>query len=726
MTWNGRNPQATAVAGICIFLVAAVWAVFGQTAGFEFVNYDDPLYVYENANVTNGLNWPGVAWAFTHAECRLYHPLTMVSLQTDYHFHGLDAGGYHLTNLSIHAASAVLLFLVLRQLTGALWRCALVAAIFAVHPLRVESVAWVTERKDTLSAFFFLLTLGAYVRYVRAAASLGRYLLVVLLFALDLLCKPTVVTLPFVLLLLDYWPLHRFAAPASAGGFGVARRLLLEKTPLLVLAAAACVATFFAAGNSVMSAARFPVVLRLSNALVSYVVYLRQMIWPVGLAAFYPYPEKGPPWMEVVAALVVLAIVSGMVLALRRERPWLWVGWLWYLGMLVPMIGFVQAGAWAHADRNTYLSQIGLYVLIVWTAAELSAGWHYRRWIQSGCSAAVLGALILCARTQTAFWRGSESLWSHAVSCTSSNYLALNNLGMALGAEGKLDQAIVEFQKSLEIAPDYAEGYNNLGNALTLKGDDDEAITQYEKALKIQPDSAGTRANLAGILFKHGKLDEAIAQFRKVVELQPENADAQNNLGEALLLKGDIEGARHIFDKTTAMSRDPLSSWQTLGQRFLREHDLDGAIACYRQAIQTNPRSLDAWADLGLAQFQKGDTKAAIDSWQHALDLNPDQLAVQNNLAWLLATAPEKPLRNGPKAVALATRANQASGGNDPVILHTLAAAYAEDGNYGMALVTARRAAALAAAQKSDALAATLQQEMKSYDTNSQQQNSPR
>jgi tetratricopeptide (TPR) repeat protein len=759
-TREGGNPEASRVVWLCLLLALAVLAVFGQTAHFGFVNFDDDHYVYENPRLTSGLSFQDVAWAFTHAECSLYHPLTMISLRLDYQLYGLHASGYHLTNVLIHTASVILLFLLLRRMTGALWRSALVAAVFAIHPLRVESVAWVTERKDVLGTFFFMLTVGAYVRYVRKPDSLARYLAVAVFFVLDLLCKPMAVTLPFVLLLLDYWPLNRFVPATPSRIVGIPRRLILEKIPLLALAAAACVATVMAAGTAVASVAHIPINMRIANALVSYVVYLRQMVWPAGLAVFYPYPEKSPPLWEMAGAFLLLAGISAGVLAQRRKRPWLLAGWFWYLGMLVPVIGLVQVGAFAHADRNTYLSQIGLYVLLTWAAAELSAGWPCRRLMQGGCSAAILVALSLCAHTQASYWRNSELLWNHTLSCTSGNYPAHYDLGNDLVKQGRVDEAIVQFQKALEfqpasydvhynlanalfrrdrldeaiaqyrqslaIAPGNAEALNNLGNTLARKGADDDAIGQYQKALQIQPGYADARYNLGHVLLKHGRVDEAVAQYRQVVETRPEDAEARHDLGKALLLKGDFDGAMSCFEKTVALGADPAAKWCSAGNDFLQKEDLDAAIACYRQAIKINPRTADAWANLGMACYKKGASKEAIDAWQQAVAIVPDQFNLQNNLAWLLATTPDPSLRDGAKAVALATQASQASGGGNAVILHTLAVAYAAAGDYGRAAATARRSLNLAVEQKKDALAATLQREIKLYEANPPPPNAPR
>ena len=480
------------VAGVCIFLAAITFAVFGQTLRYEFVNFDDGLYVYENPVVQKGLTREGIVLAFTHVYASNWHPLTMMSHMLDCRLYGLNAGGHHLTNVLLHTASVILLFLVLRRMTGFLWRSAFVAAMFAIHPLRVESVAWVAERKDVLSGLFFMLTLWAYVRYVRHPFSLDRYMSVVFLFTLGLLSKPMMVTLPFVLLLLDYWPLNRFApptpAPAVTGNgdslknHSVPWRLIIEKIPLLALTGATCVATMVFQKDFIVP---LPLTLRIGNAVVFYVVYLRQMLCPSGLAVLYPFTIGDVGISEVALSLVLLAGISTGVFVLRRRRPYLLTGWLWYLGMLVPVIGVVHVGLVARADRFTYLPQIGLYLLLTWAAADLCAGWRHRRLVLGGLATVILVGLIFCARAQTSYWRNSESLWTHTLAHTSGNYIAHNSLGIMLGKQGRLDEAIEHFQKALEIFPGYPECHNNLGVALLQKGQVDEAIEHFQKVLEL-------------------------------------------------------------------------------------------------------------------------------------------------------------------------------------------------------------------------------------------------
>jgi tetratricopeptide (TPR) repeat protein len=672
---TGRWDQRWHVAGLCLGLAAITFAVFGQTLHHEFINLDDGTYVFDNPLVAQGLTLKGIVWAFTHVDCHLYHPLTMLSLMGDYQLHGLQPGGYHLTNVLLHTASAILLFLVLRQMTGAFWRSAFVAAVFAIHPLRVESVAWVAERKDVLSAFFFMLTLGAYVRYVRKPDSPGRYLMVVAAFVPALLSKPSMVTLPFVLLLLDYWPLRRFEQPRRLPG------LVLEKVPLLALAAGACVMTVLAAGKGVATLANVPMPSRLGNALVSNAIYLRQMIWPEGLAPFYPYPLNGLPAWEVVTAGMLLAGLLAIALDQRRKRPWMLVGWLWYLGMLTPMIGIVQVGAFAHADRMTYLPQIGIYVALTWLVAE----WRVSRAALGGLMAGVIGALMVCAWIQTAHWKDNETLWRHTLACTTRNDMAHNNLGQALLQKGSVEEAIIQCQEALEINPNSVDAHLTLGQALLQKGNVDEAFIQYQEALKINPNSVDAHLNLGNVLCQKGELDEGISQFERALQIRPDDAAAHNSLGSALCQKGKS----------------------------------DEGISHFERALQTKPGFAAAHYNLGLALLQKGRASEAITHFQKALQIAPANPRIQNKLAWLLATSPEASLRNGNMAVELAQQADALAGGKDPVILHTFAAALAEAGRFSEAVETAQRALRLAEAQSNDALAGQLQSEMKLYQAGS-------
>jgi len=782
------KPPAWPVAGVCIVLILAVWAVFGQTAGFQFVNYDDKSYVYDNPVVARGLTLKGAIWALTYGKIGHWHPLTWLTHMADCQVYGLWAGGHHLTNVALHAVAAVLLFLALREMTGNLWRCAFVAAVFAIHPLRAESVAWIAERKDVLSGVFFMLTLWAYGRYARRP-SRWRYAAVALWYGFGLLCKNTLVSLPFVLLLLDWWPLHRMTLDGAGDGKVGAGRLVAlfgglvkEKIPLFLLSAGSCVATFLVP-EKVLDPDRVPFLERLGNAVVSYGIYLRQMVFPAGLAIPCLYPPNGPPFWKVALAFALLTAISISVVARRKGRPYLLAGWLWYLGMLVPMIGIIQISYYAHADRYTYLPGIGLVLAGTWAVGDWSAGWKHRRAVLGGLMAAVIGILMVCAWIQTGYWKNSETLWMHTFACTTGNYVAHYNLGLALDHKGRVDEAITQFQKALEIKannveahvnlgtaliekgkvdeatahyqealkinpnsakahfnlgsafqqkdrldeaithyrealeiePDYAEAHNNLGNVLRQTGKVDEAITHFQKALEINPDDQRAHNNLGTALQEEGRMDEAITQYQEALEIRPDFAEAHNNLGNALLQKGNVGEAITQYQNALQINPDYVDALNNLGSALRQKGRVDEAIRHYQEALKIKPDFAGAHYNLGNALLQKGKVGEAIAHFQQAVQIGPADPAAQNNLAWLLAACPEASLRNGAKAVELARQANALTGGENPIMLHTLAAAYAEAGRFSEAVETAQRALLLAGEQSNTGLAGQLQLEMKLY-----------
>jgi len=497
----------------------------------------------------------------------MWYPLTWISYMLDTQMYGPDPWGYHLTNVLLHAATSVILFLVLRRVTGNLWASAFATLLFAVHPLRCEAVAWVGERKSPLSGLFFVSTIAAYVAYARRPCSLARYLAVAALFTLGLLAKPTLVTLPLVLLLLDYWPLGRWhpamsgVAQATAGDPGgggeSALRLVVEKIPLLLLSVACSVATVLSQAGNIASLDSVPIPARIANALVSCAVYLGQFFWPVRLAAYYPHSENLPAW-QVGAACLVLAALSPAALRLWRSHPAVLVGWLWYLGTLVPVLGLVQIGAHARADRYTYLPQIGLCIAVVWgvqwAVERLCGDWPSRRWL-SGAGGALLAVLCMaCAWQQTSYWQNSETLWTHALACTSQNPTAHHNLGLALAHRGQVDEAIAHFRMALEIKPAFAVAHNNLGNALAGRGHFDEAIAHFRKAVEIKPDYAAAHNNLGNALAGRGQADEAIAHYRKALEIKPDYALAHINLANALAGRGGLDEALAHYQQALGLA----------------------------------------------------------------------------------------------------------------------------------------------------------------------------
>ena len=502
--------------------------VFTQTLRYDFVNYDDPSYVYQNTRITNGINFANVTWAFTHVHSENWHPLTTITHMLDCQLYGLNAGWHHFTNVLLHCLAVVLLFVALQQMTGALWRSAFVAAVFAVHPLHVESVAWIAERKDVLSAVFFMLTLLAYLHYTRAP-SIGRYLTVALVVALGLMSKPMLVTIPFVLLLLDYWPLRRFEARKSRTGRQLLR-LILEKIPLIVLAAVSSTITVLAQRGAIGWTEQLPISERVTNALVAYVIYIRQMFWPAALAVFYPHPENRLPVWEVNLALIILVGITLAALLFRKRAPYFVTGWLWYLGMLVPVIGLVQVGWQGHADRYTYLPQIGLYIAVTWAVSDWSRSWRFQRIILGTATALIVGALSWCAWLQTSYWRDSETLFTRALAVTRNNDVALNNLGIIFLDKGQLDEAISKLQAAINLRPENAPAHDNLAKALLKKGQVTEAMVQYRKFLELEPANVEARNTLGTALIQQGHVREAIDQWQEALVTQPENGNAASNL----------------------------------------------------------------------------------------------------------------------------------------------------------------------------------------------------
>ena len=707
---KAKSSARLQVLGVCFFLVVITWVVFGQTIRYDFVNYDDNEYVYANPAITSGLTPQGIIYSLTGGQARNWHPLTTLSHMLDCQLWGVRAGGHHFTNIILHTIAVVLLFLVLKQMTGAMWQSAFVASLFAIHPLRVESVAWISERKDVLSAVFFMLTLGAYTRYTRSP-SIGRYLTMSILFALGLMSKSMLVTVPLVLLLLDYWPLKRFAEGFSP------KKLILEKVPLFTLSAATGVATLLVQQSSMAVVEKLPVVWRIGNGLVSCVIYVKQMIWPVGLAVFYPHLGDQLPIWKIGLAIVLLGTVSAGTITLPRKRPYLITGWFWYLVMLLPVIGLIQVGSQAHADRYTYLPQIGLYVLLVWAITDALVSRLQRRILAVAASVAVV-ALAWCAHDQASYWRDGESLWRHALAVTSRNFMAHDGVGNYLANRGRLDEAIDQFQKALNIFPGYPEIETNLILALTKKGRTDEAITHLEALLKEHPNDAQTHYSLGNALRKRGDLASAMAAYEKALSIQGRYPAAHYALGFTFDQDGQIDEAIAHYQEAIREQPNYPEAYYLLGNDLLKKARVDDAIAAYEQGLKSRPTYPEAQRNIGLALLQKGRPSEAIVHWQNALAAQPDSVDSLNDLAWILATFPDAWIRNANQALALAKRANQLSRDNNPAILRTLAASYAENGRFTEAKVTAERGLQLANAQKNLALANIFEGDLARYRIN--------
>jgi len=575
---------------VCIFLTAIIWLVFGQTLGHEFINFDDDRYVYENREVSRGLTLDGLKWVLTHSHASLWHPLTTLSHMADCQIYGLRPAGHHFTNVVLHNLGAILLFLVFRGMTGCIWQSAFIATVFAIHPMRVESVAWVAERKDVLSGVFFMLTLGAYLRYVRAPG-ISRYLTLSIFLACGLMSKATFVTVPLVLLLLDYWPLQR------ANDFRGSRRLLMEKIPLLALSAAASVATVFAQTVTMASLEQLSLLARLKNAAVSVIVYLRQMFWPTHLAVFYPHPHDQLNIWVVLACVALIVVLTLLAIFFRQKHPYVFVGWFWYLILLAPVLGIVQAGLQARADRFTYLPHIGITMLLTWSCADLTQQWRYRRIVLISMATFAIAALTVVAYQQTTFWRNSISLW--------------------------------------------------------------------EDTLAVTPDNQTAHQNLAAALWSKGRTAEA------------------------------------------------------------NKHSRAAAIAHARTTLKDYPFDVATHNDLGVLLAQNGDVRGGIEQWEISLQLSPDDGNALNNLAWVLATYPTDTIRDGKRAVELAAKATTLPGGNVPIVIRTLAAAYAEAGDFSKAIETGQRALDLATAQNNTSLLSTLRHEIELYQAHTPYRESP-
>ncbi len=624
---TGLDAKRTAL--VCVLLAVVVLCVFGWSLRHDFVNFDDDQYFYANPYVQSGLTCNGVLWASHSGYAGNWFPLTWLSLMLDAELFGTGPAGPHFTNVVLHAASTVLLFLLLRRLSGAPWRSAFVAGLFALHPLHVESVAWVSERKDVLSGLFFMLTLLLYARYAQARVkpSTSRdYWLALLFFALGLMSKPMLVTLPFVLLLLDWWPLGRirWATPAAAGG------LLREKIPFFALSAASCVITYCVQQGAMER--RLSLGMRIANALVSYVRYMHKALWPTGLAVFYPLRAVLPATMVLGAGAVLIGITLAVIWGARRA-PWFATGWFWYLGMLVPAIGLVQVGAQAMADRYTYLPLIGLFVMLCWSVPR-----HVFERRASKIAVCVAAGLVLtiCAvlsRIQIGYWKDSETLFRHAVDEIQNNWLAHYGLGRAAQTAGRLREAIGYYEEAIRDEPDYAEAHNNLGVVLSQTGRIQEAIGHYEHALQVKPDYVEAHNNLGAALADMGRFQEATGHYEQALRLKPDSIQAHLNFGNLLLDVGRLNEAIQQFERALEIQPDCAEADDGLGSALAQQGRMSEAIEHWERALRSRPNYAEAHYDLGLALAGQGRLKEAMDQWEQALRYKPNFAQAHYNLA---------------------------------------------------------------------------------------------
>jgi tetratricopeptide (TPR) repeat protein len=601
----------------CLVLIAATVIVYAPVRHFGFVLWDDQVFVTDNVHVVPGLTWQGVRWALTTGATANWHPLTWLSHMLDVQLYGMNPGPHHVTNLLLHVLNSLLLFGVLYYMTAAWGRSFCVAALFAVHPLHVESVAWIAERKDVLSTLFWMLTMWAYVAYVRRPGR-KRYVLVVALFGLGLMAKPMLVTLPFALLLLDFWPLKRIELAEARGGRLAAfreqgagpRQLVKEKLPLFVLAAMSSVVTVLVQkhAGALAGLASEPLSLRLTNAAAAYLAYTGKMLWPVRLAAFYPL-GKSIPVLQASLGCLLLVDMTLLAIRIRLRCPYVLVGWLWYVGTLIPVIGLVQVGEQSMADRYTYVPLIGLSLIAAWGATELATGWRYGRRALPVVAGCVTLACAATARAQVRYWNGDVALWRHTLNVTTDNCRAHFYLGSALLAQGKLDEAIQHFSEALRLKPQFVEAWNQLGLTLMKQGKPDEAAPYLAEALRLKPQFVEAWNNLGLALMMQGKLDEAVPRFAEALRLRPDNATAHKNLGALLLRQGRLdEATRHLAEAVRLRPNDAEAHYD-LGVALMLQEKFDEAVQQFTAALRIRPDLVEAANNLKLAlakQAKKG------------------------------------------------------------------------------------------------------------------------
>lgn len=756
--------------GLSALLVVLIAAAFWQLPGNGFITYDDPFYVTKNPDVNGGLTAKSVKWAFTAMHASNWHPLTWLSHMLDCEWFGLNPRAHHLMNLGWHTANALLLFALLRRLTGSTWRSWFVAALFAIHPMHVESVAWVSERKDVLSVCFFMLTLLAYANYaekskVQSLKSKVWYASALVCFALGLLSKPMLVTLPCVLLLLDFWPLRRFEWQFSVENLNRFSRLLLEKIPFFLLTGLSCVMTVIAQtrGGAVAPTLDIGLPQRVVNCVIAYGWYGWRLFVPVDQAVIYPLMPERETWQIIAASAFVLA-GTGWAVWRAAKRPWFAFGWFWFLGVLVPVIGIVQVGMQAYADRYTYLSFIGLWVALIWGAEECTRRWPGRVRGLTPLAALLLFACVLANRHALSFWKDDETLYRRALAVTENNYIALNNLGFARSERGNYDEAIKYCETALRIAPRFAEAHNtigcarlgqkrpelavpafeqaisarpssamyrnNLGTALHELRKYEEAVRAYEGALQVDAEFVDAHYNRGNSLGRLGRSPEAIASYEAAIALRPTYADAHLNLGYELLHAGRRGEAKTAFERALRASAGCVNAHYALGQAanedgnfaaaephwreflaakpehaaarvqlvmtLLGQKKFPAAVSEAQEAVRRAPESAVARYWLAVALEQDGRVPEARPAYEKTLALDPDHAEALNNLAWLLTASPDAAVRDGKRAVTLAQRACELTKNESALFLGTLAAAYAEAGDFARAITTAESARDLA------------------------------
>jgi protein O-mannosyl-transferase len=619
---------------VCGSLLLITLAVFGQTIRHEFISLDDGSYVFTNPLVWHGLSGSSIVQAFTSGRLALWVPMTWISLMIDWNLYDVHAGGYHLTNVLLHATTAILLCLLLQRMTGRLWPSVFVAALFAVHPLRVESVAWVTERKDVLSGVFFMLTLMAYVSYARRPFSLARYVLTLMLFALGLMAKPMLVTVPGVLLLLDYWPLQRMTSrtgqhdPATIRWWHrvpLAVWLIVEKIPFCILAVADSVITVLVQDRTLTVGERLHFAGRIGQAAASYVFYLSKFFYPIDLALVYPRRADSLPLYEVLGALALLAAITVAAVLARRRCPYFLVGWLWFLVMLLPMVGLVRVGITGVADRCTYLPQIGLAMVLAWGAADLCGASQLRRRICGTAAVLVLAIAMVLAFRQTSYWCDSETLWQHTIDCTSDNAVAEMYFGDMLIEEGRYDDALVHVKAAMALLPYMPQPCFAMGRIAMFRGELARAEDYLSLAVKNDPSFTPAYARLGLLFYQRGRFSDAISNLEQCVAADPQNCEVWLDIGRCFMALGKTKDAKAVFLHVAHLSPDCASSLVRLGLILASRHRFVEAIENFQRVIDVFPRYVGARLSLARVLADQGRVREALAEYEIVLKIDPNE-----------------------------------------------------------------------------------------------------
>ena len=624
---------------MCAALALVTLALFWPVRQFKFINFDDYEYVAENSHLEDGVTWPTIAWAFKSAYAGNWHPLTWLSHALDVQLFGLDAGWHHCINLLFHVANALLLLLVLKKMTGALWRSAFVAALFAIHPLHVESVAWVAERKDVLSTFFFFLTIWAWAGMQNEKLKIKNYLQALSFFALGLMSKPMLVTTPFVLLLLDYWPLNRMRSAEC--GVRNWRSLVLEKIPFFILALASSVITFAAQdkGGAMTGTHGLPLGLRIENAVVSYFRYIQKMFWPTDLAIFYPHPESQheiseqlPLGIVIGIGILLAAILAAGILA-GRKRPCLLIGLLWFFGTLVPVIGIVQVGGQGWADRYSYIPLIGLFIVLAWGATDILNRLNAGKIIFPILAAAALAACAAATRIQLGYWKDNITVFTRALACTKWNATAHFNLGAALEEKGNFDEAMKHYVITLQIDPAYANAQYNIGHALAAQGKPAEAIEAYQKVFSLNPNHLFTHNNLGNVYLGLGRREDAMHEYQQALKINPSNAPAHFNLGKVLADEGKYDEAIPHYNEALRLRPRYVEALTGLGLALAIHGNVGQALPPLREVVRLMPNNVEARLNLGNVLTDAGKVDEARREFEIALKLQPDLVEKEKSMA---------------------------------------------------------------------------------------------